>query len=142
MDLQRDVHKVTVRTPGGTGSPTAFLERGPGVKASVPETLVRLWQVAREEIRHQMARETFDLWLQDCRLLRVEGKVLVLGVRNEYAAEWINCRLKKPIERTVNVLAGIMAREGVPPGPYGIVAEPVKRQFTVPAVRSLRLVPG
>lgn len=141
MNWPNDVRTITGKAQAGRDAPTAVLERSAGVKTRLPAGLAFLWRVVLEEIQHQMDRETFDLWLRDCRLLRVEGKVLVLGVRNDYAAEWINCRLKLRMEHTVNVLAKIMAEEGVrlPPGPYCIFAEPVrKRRLPASGVRSLR----
>ena len=115
MNLPNGVRTIRDKTPKGKDALADLLERGAGAKTPLSAGPAYLWRVSLEEIEHQMDRETFDLWLRGCRLLRVEGEVLVLGVRNDYAAEWVNCRLKRPIERTVNVLAKIMAKEGSVP---------------------------
>jgi chromosomal replication initiator protein len=66
----------------------------------------KLWQAALGELELQMTRATFDTWLRDAECLGVEnGNVLVIGVRNGYAVEWLENRLYPVIKRTLYHIA-------------------------------------
>jgi hypothetical protein len=65
-----------------------------------------VWTNVLEELRLQMTRSTFDTWLRGSRVGSVEGSVLTVWVRDEYAAEWLRTRLYAPIQRTVTGIAG------------------------------------
>jgi hypothetical protein len=66
-----------------------------------------LWQSALGDLELQMTRATFDTWLRDTHCTGVdEDGNLIVEVKNEYAVEWLEHRLKNPIERTLQRLTG------------------------------------
>jgi len=79
-----------------------------------PATPSAVWQAAKDQLRFQMVRGTYDAWLADTRCVGVEddpgetsaGQTLVVQVANPYAAEWLELRLKRLILRTLQGLTG------------------------------------
>jgi chromosomal replication initiator protein len=54
-----------------------------------------------------MTKATFNTWLRDARLLRCqEGKTYTIGVRNDYAKDWLENRLQDTIARTLSAIVG------------------------------------
>ena len=79
-----------------------------------PVTPSAVWQAAKDQLRFQMVRGTYDAWLADTRCAGVEedpeetsaGQTLVVRVVNRYAAEWLELRLKRLVLRTLQGLVG------------------------------------
>ncbi len=69
-----------------------------------PETA---WKAALGELEMQMTRATFTTWLQGTRALSWEGDEFVVGVRNDFAKDWLENRLMDLIVRT---LSGVVNR--------------------------------
>ena len=65
------------------------------------------WSRVLEELRMQMTRATFDMWLQGSAVEDAQEGLLSIRVRDEYAAEWLTTRWRVPIQRT---LAGVIGR--------------------------------
>jgi chromosomal replication initiator protein len=65
------------------------------------------WSQLLAELRMQMTRVTFDTWLGSTEVVRVEGNVVTVRVRDAYAVEWLGVRWQQPIVRT---LSGILGR--------------------------------
>jgi chromosomal replication initiator protein len=67
----------------------------------------RLWQATLGELELKMARATFDTWLRDTHSIGIEDEnILVIGVKNGYAVEWLENRLYPVIRRTLSRLTG------------------------------------
>jgi chromosomal replication initiator protein len=64
-----------------------------------------VWKAAYGELQLQIPRETFDTWLRDARLVAHEDGTYIIGVRNVYAREWLERRLKPVIVRTISAIA-------------------------------------
>ncbi len=64
-----------------------------------------VWKAAYGELQLQVPRETFDTWLRDARLVAHEDGTYIIGVRNVYAREWLEHRLKPVIVRTISAIA-------------------------------------
>ncbi|MCL4805523.1 MAG: chromosomal replication initiator protein DnaA [Anaerolineae bacterium] len=69
-----------------------------------PETV---WKATLGELEMQMTRATFTTWLQGTRALSFAGDEFVVGVRNDFAKDWLENRLYDLIART---LAGVAER--------------------------------
>ena len=69
-----------------------------------PETV---WKAALGELEMQMTRATFTTWLQGTRALSCADDEFVIGVRNDFAKDWLENRLYDLIART---LSGVMNR--------------------------------
>ena len=64
-----------------------------------PETV---WKAALGELEMQMTRATFTTWLQGTRALSWAGDEFVIGVRNDFAKDWLENRLYDLIARTLS----------------------------------------
>lgn len=64
-----------------------------------------VWKAAYGELQLQIPRETFDTWLRDACLVAHEDGAYIVGVRNVYAREWLEHRLKPVITRTIAAIA-------------------------------------
>jgi chromosomal replication initiator protein len=67
-----------------------------------------VWQAALSELQLQMTKATFDTWVKPtfALALDVEKNILVVGVRNAYAKQWLENRLYGMIERTLHHVLG------------------------------------
>lgn len=68
-----------------------------------PETV---WKAALGELEMQMTRATFNTWLQGTRALSCVDGEFVIGVRNDFAKDWLENRLYDLIVRTVSGVMG------------------------------------
>lgn len=65
-----------------------------------------LWQAALGELQLQMTRGTFETWLKSTHGVSLDDDVLVIGVPNDYAKDWIEKRLQPAVSETVKRVAG------------------------------------
>lgn len=65
-----------------------------------------LWAAALAELQGQMTRATFDAWLRGSRAVGADEAGLIVAVRNQAAADWLQHRLLAPVRRTLERLAG------------------------------------
>jgi chromosomal replication initiator protein len=65
------------------------------------------WKATLGELELQMTRATFTTWLQGTRALSCEEDEFIIGVRNDFAKDWLENRLYDLIART---LAGVVGR--------------------------------
>ncbi|MEW5986013.1 MAG: chromosomal replication initiator protein DnaA [Chloroflexota bacterium] len=75
------------------------------------------WKATLGELELQMTKATFNTWLKDARFVAREEGEYVIGVRNDYARDWLQNRLQDTILRTLAMVVG----------------EPVKVRFVVGA---------
>lgn len=64
------------------------------------------WKATLGELELQMTKATFNTWLKDARLLASDEDEYVIGVRNDYAKDWLENRLSETILRTLNTITG------------------------------------
>lgn len=64
------------------------------------------WKATLGELELQMTKATFNTWLKDARLLGCEDDEYVVGVRNDYARDWLENRLQGSITRTLTAITG------------------------------------
>ena len=65
------------------------------------------WQTVLGQLQMEMPRAAFDTWVRDTQALTFEDGVLTIGVRNAYARDWFESRLRSTVSR---LLIGIMNR--------------------------------
>jgi chromosomal replication initiator protein len=63
------------------------------------------WQSVLGQLQMEMPRASFDTWVSDTRPVSYENGLLVVGVRNAYARDWLESRLASTISR---LLIGIL----------------------------------
>jgi chromosomal replication initiator protein len=64
------------------------------------------WKAALGELEMQMTRATFSTWLQGTRALSCADGEFVIGVRNDFAKDWLENRLLDLIIRTLSGVVG------------------------------------
>lgn len=65
----------------------------------------KAWKAALTDLEGQMTKATFNTWLKDAQFLRLaEGEVFHIGVRNEFAKDWLENRLADSVVRTLEVI--------------------------------------
>lgn len=62
------------------------------------------WKATLGELELQMTKATFNTWLKDTRLLACDGGEYVVGVKNDYAKDWLENRLQGAILRTLSAM--------------------------------------
>ncbi len=63
------------------------------------------WQSVLGQLQMEMPRASFDTWVSDTHPVSYENGLLVVGVRNAYARDWLESRLASTISR---LLIGIL----------------------------------
>ncbi len=94
------------------------------------------WTATLGELELQMTRATFNTWLKDARLLTNDDSEYVIGVRNDYARDWLDNRLKETINRTLSSIIGepittrfvVWSDEIISPAPTVLKSEKKKRR--------------
>lgn len=64
------------------------------------------WQATLGELQLQMTKATFNTWLKETHLVSYDKNIFVIGVRNDYAKDWLGNRLHDTILRTLVDVAG------------------------------------
>ena len=89
------------------------------------------WKATLGELELQMTRATFNTWLRGARLVDYSEGTFVIGVKNDYARDWLEKRLHLTIQRTLQSVSG----EGA--GLRFVTGQPAARR-TASSDRSLR----
>lgn len=83
------------------------------------------WKATLEELELQLTKATFNTWLKDARMIASDDHEYVIGVRNDYARDWLEHRLQGAIVRTLSAIAGhevtvrFVVGEKIPAGAEG-----------------------
>jgi len=64
------------------------------------------WKATLGELELQMTKATFATWVKDASLLTCDDGEYVIGVRNDYAKDWLDKRLHGTITRTLSTIVG------------------------------------
>jgi len=65
-----------------------------------------LWQEVKERLRMQMPQATYDNWIKQTELVKIEGNQWVIQCESTFAQDWLENRLNGTLMRTVNSVAG------------------------------------
>jgi hypothetical protein len=66
---------------------------------------MKSWSAILSELEGQMTKATFNTHLLNSRA-KLEGDVLTVSLRNEYAVDWVSERLADTVERTASAVEG------------------------------------
>ena len=66
----------------------------------------RLWQAALGQLQVEMPRAKFETWVRDAELLSYEDGEFVIGVKNAFARDWLDDRLRPTIKQVLGGIAG------------------------------------
>ena len=65
-----------------------------------------VWKATLGELELALQRPIFENWLKDARFVAYEDGVYIIAVKNSFAQEWLNQRLKSMIKRRLARLSG------------------------------------
>ncbi len=65
----------------------------------------QLWQTAQGQLQLQLAKASYDTWIEPTRGLSFEDGVLVVGVYSGYVKDWLENRLYGPIQKLLSEIA-------------------------------------
>jgi chromosomal replication initiator protein len=71
-----------------------------------PQSPAELWTAALGQLQLQMTQATFDSWVKDTHLITANNGTWQIGVKSEFAKDWLENRLLTTIQRTVANLVG------------------------------------
>ena len=60
-----------------------------------------IWEAALGELQLQLPKSTYDTWLKASRAVSFEDRLLIVEVRNAYAKDWLENRLRGTVKRTL-----------------------------------------
>ncbi|MCL5074506.1 MAG: hypothetical protein M1136_02480 [Chloroflexi bacterium] len=84
---------------GGVLIPNVAL---PGTRLSGQQ----VWRSALEELRAQTGRAAYEMWLRNCHIVGTDGQVVIIGVPNQFALDWLSERLAGSIETALSRVIG------------------------------------
>ena len=64
------------------------------------------WQTTLAQLQLQMTKATFDTWIRHTQVIDCENNTFVIGVKNDYAKDWLENRLLGTIKRALGNTAG------------------------------------
>jgi hypothetical protein len=62
-------------------------------------TPTQLWETVLEQMRSEMPKASFDMWLRDTIPCAFSEGLLTVGARNSYARDWLESRLSQTLEQ-------------------------------------------
>ncbi len=65
------------------------------------------WQAVQGQLHTEMPKANYDTWVRDAAYLAFEDGTFIIGVKNAYASDWLDSRLKSTVNR---MLTGMMNR--------------------------------
>src|SRR5579875_3315978 len=93
-----------------------------------PEDAAALWNVALEDLERRVSTPVFETWLKSLRLREVREDEIVVEVRNKFAREWIENRLRREFFGVIAQVFG--ERVGVR---FELAAEEERPRIAMPA---------
>jgi hypothetical protein len=66
----------------------------------------QLWQTTLAQLQLQMTRATFETWVKETHLISHTGDQWVIGVKSNYAKDWLENRLLTTLQRTIAGITG------------------------------------
>lgn len=96
-------------SPDEKGSPPDERKKIHEEDPQVEQGIFSLWQVILNELRMQMTRITFEIWIQPLRLLAISHEPpasATILCPTAYIHEWVSNRLDVPLRRTIAGITG------------------------------------
>jgi chromosomal replication initiator protein len=66
----------------------------------------QIWSQVQEELRFQLAKRTYDMWLKNTSVLSADGNTFRIGVPSKLAKDWLEDRFSGLIEETLQAVTG------------------------------------
>src|SRR5580693_7908827 len=66
----------------------------------------QIWSQVQEELRFQLAKRTYDMWLKNTSVLSADGNLFHIGVPSKLAKDWLEDRFSGLIQETLQAVTG------------------------------------
>src|SRR3989475_5672219 len=66
----------------------------------------QIWSQVQEELRLQLAKPTYDMWLKNTSVVSAEGNTFRIGVPSKLAKDWLEDRFSGLIQETLQAVTG------------------------------------
>ena len=76
------------------------------LSAAVVHIAPEVWEATLGQLMLRVTRQNYDNWLRSTAGQRFDGTTLVVGVPNEFAAEWLTTRMRAVISQALTSVAG------------------------------------
>jgi chromosomal replication initiator protein len=66
----------------------------------------QIWSQVQEELRFQLAKRTYDMWLKNTSVVSTDGATFRIGVPSKLAKDWLEDRFSGLIQETLQAVTG------------------------------------
>ncbi|TMC38602.1 MAG: hypothetical protein E6J28_05695, partial [Chloroflexi bacterium] len=66
----------------------------------------QIWSQVQEELRFQLAKRTYDMWLKNTSVVSADGVTFRIGVPSKLAKDWLEDRFSGLIQETLQAVTG------------------------------------
>src|SRR5256712_1393573 len=66
----------------------------------------QIWSQVQEELRFQLAKRTYDMWLKNTSVVPADGATFRIGVPSKLAKDWLEDRFSGLIQETLQAVTG------------------------------------
>src|SRR5437660_11125253 len=66
----------------------------------------QIWSQVQEELRFQLAKRTYDMWLKNTSVVSADGGTFRIGVPSKLAKDWLEDRFSGLIQETLHAVTG------------------------------------
>jgi len=66
----------------------------------------QIWSQVQEELRFQLAKRTYDMWLKNTSVVSADGNKFRIGVPSKLAKDWLEDRFSGLIQETLQAVTG------------------------------------
>ena len=66
----------------------------------------QIWSQVQEELRFQLAKRTYDMWLKNTSVISADGGTFRIGVPSKLAKDWLEDRFSGLIQETLQAVTG------------------------------------
>src|SRR5260370_19309397 len=66
----------------------------------------QIWSQVQEELRFQLAKRTYDMWLKNTSVVSADGGTFRIGVPSKLAKDWLENRFPGLIQETRQAVTG------------------------------------
>jgi chromosomal replication initiator protein len=66
----------------------------------------QIWSQVQEELRFQLAKRTYDMWLKNTSIVSADGGTFRIGVPSKLAKDWLEDRFSGLIQETLQAVTG------------------------------------
>ena len=66
----------------------------------------QIWSQVQEELRFQLAKRTYDMWLKNTSVVSADGGTFHIGVPSKLAKDWLEDRFSGLIQETLQAVTG------------------------------------